>query len=693
MMLRPCENHCENHMVHPTTSVTVRSSRDFMGFLLQARGAGGPEGGSRLGMSGSWSLTPPGTHTLGCFSPGDSLTHSDKQLKRNLSFVWRAPDHPLGDIQFYITVVQSYFIYWAGIKSPVVHDGNRSFQNSSDTIMSNRSRPLSELLEEEHPVPVFRVKTKASNITGSEMDSRPAATGSPQTDQKTDSYRGSARGITIDSNDLQLLSVMAEQPGVVSLNQYDPTSITFDTLISNNTLKTKTTTPSETIGSPSQTTNTPSQTTNTPSQTTNTPSQTTNTPSQTTNTPSQTIPTPSQTTTTPSQATITSSQTNITTPNQTNITPSQTNITTPSQTNITTPSQTNITTPSQTNITTPSQTTTTPSQTNITIPSQATITSSQTNITTPSQITTTPSQTNISTPNQTNITPSQTNITTPSQTNITTPSQTNTTPSQANITTPNQTNITTPNQTNITTPNQTNITTPNQTNITTPNQTNITTPSQTNTTPSQTNITTPSQTTTTPSQTNITIPSQTNITTPSQTNITTPSQTTTTPSQTNITIPSQTNITTPSQTNITTPSQTNITTPSQTNITTPSPESLPDPDLDPRPDPLKPKPSAPEREGKTPSTKPGNRSWELGMLLGSWAGLGLALVVAVRCVYQHWCGKQTELRLNTREREYERGERGLIHVQECGDLLRVRRIRENSFVLLAEYDVRTPAEL
>ena len=80
------------------------------------------------------------------------------------------------------------------------------------------------------------------------------------------------------------------------------------------------------------------------------------------------------------------------------------------------------------------------------------------------------------------------------------------------------------------------------------------------------------------------------------------------------------------------------------------------------------------------------------MLLGSWAGLGLALVVAVRCVYQHWCGKQTELRLNTREREYERGERGLIHVQECGDLVRVRRIRENSFVLLAEYDVRTPAE-
>ncbi|CAL8377793.1 unnamed protein product [Gadus morhua 'NCC'] len=372
-------------------TVTVRSSRDFMGFLLQARGAGGPEGGSRLGMSGSWSLTPPGTHTLGCFSPGDSLTHSDKQLKRNLSFVWRAPDHPLGDIQFYITVVQSYFIYWAGIKSPVVHDGNRSFQNSSDTIMSNRSRPLSELLEEEHPVPVFRAKTKASNITGIEMDSRPATTGSPQTDQKTESYRGSARGITIGSNDLQLLSVMAKQP--------EPAPA-----------------------------------------------------------PLRLLPHPLNPVLTPSSP----------------LDPDQRS------------------------------------------------------------------------PIQTQAFNSQNPLLPDSGGN-----------------------------------------------------------------------------------------------------------------------------------------------PSETRL---GPESLPDPDLEPRPDPLKPKPSAPEKEGKTPSTKPGNRSWELGMLLGSWAGLGLALVVAVRCVYQHWCGKQTELRLNTREREYERGERGLIHVQECGDLVRVRRIRENSFVLLAEYDVRTPAE-
>lgn len=97
-----------------------------MGFLLQARSVEGTGGRSRVRaragvgvkdrtgvgagvksarvgpvlVGGSWTLTPPGTHTLRCLSEGDTLTHSDKQLKRNLSFVWRAPDAPLGDIRF-----------------------------------------------------------------------------------------------------------------------------------------------------------------------------------------------------------------------------------------------------------------------------------------------------------------------------------------------------------------------------------------------------------------------------------------------------------------------------------------------------------------------------------------------------------------------------------------------------------------
>lgn len=107
---------------------------------------------------------------------------------------------------------------------------------------------------------------------------------------------------------------------------------------------------------------------------------------------------------------------------------------------------------------------------------------------------------------------------------------------------------------------------------------------------------------------------------------------------------------------------------------------------------IKPKPASnpsatPDKEGKYPDIIPRHSAWELGMLLGCSAGLGMVLVVGIRYMYRQACGKQTEVTLNDRESEYGRRERGLLHVQECGDLVRVRRIRENSFVLLAEYDI------
>lgn len=97
--------------------------------------------------------------------------------------------------------------------------------------------------------------------------------------------------------------------------------------------------------------------------------------------------------------------------------------------------------------------------------------------------------------------------------------------------------------------------------------------------------------------------------------------------------------------------------------------------------------TTPDKEGKFPDIIPRHSAWELGMLLGCSVGLGMVLVVGLRYMYSQACGKRTEVTLNDREREYGRGERGLIHVQECGDLVRVQRIRDNSFVLLAEYDI------
>ncbi|KAM9263784.1 reelin domain-containing protein 1 [Cariama cristata] len=94
--------------------VTVRSTRDFMGFLLQARKVSNDE------IAGTFVFIPPGSKLLTCFEDGDTVTHSDKSLKRNLSFVWKSPDQPIGDIKFFISIVQSYFVYWAKIESAIV---------------------------------------------------------------------------------------------------------------------------------------------------------------------------------------------------------------------------------------------------------------------------------------------------------------------------------------------------------------------------------------------------------------------------------------------------------------------------------------------------------------------------------------------------------------------------------------------
>ncbi|XP_056104738.1 uncharacterized protein LOC130083755 [Rhinichthys klamathensis goyatoka] len=106
-----------------TLTVTVQSSRAFMGFLMQARSVLE----DRV-VGGKFTLHPPSTHTLSCLGTDDTVTHSDKTLKRNLSFSWRAPTQPSGDLRFYITLVQSYFVSWSRIRSPVVHDGTRSSQ-------------------------------------------------------------------------------------------------------------------------------------------------------------------------------------------------------------------------------------------------------------------------------------------------------------------------------------------------------------------------------------------------------------------------------------------------------------------------------------------------------------------------------------------------------------------------------------
>ncbi|XP_062055050.1 reelin domain-containing protein 1 [Lepus europaeus] len=115
--------------------VTVRSSRDFMGFLLQARRVSDHQ------VAGTFVFIPPRSRRMTCFEEADAVTHSDKSPKRNLSFVWKAPAQPVGDIRFLVSIVQSYFVYWARIESSIVSQHTQSGADSGDHVELRSKTP------------------------------------------------------------------------------------------------------------------------------------------------------------------------------------------------------------------------------------------------------------------------------------------------------------------------------------------------------------------------------------------------------------------------------------------------------------------------------------------------------------------------------------------------------------------------
>ncbi|XP_039395351.1 reelin domain-containing protein 1 [Mauremys reevesii] len=137
--------------------VTVRSTRDFMGFLLQARRVSNDQ------VAGTFVFIPPGSKLLTCFEDGDSVTHSDKSLKRNLSFVWKAPAQPIGDIKFFLSVVQSYFVYWVRIESAIV---SHRIQNRTPADSSKKSSPIM-------PTPLQKPTDPKVTVTASKGSATP----------------------------------------------------------------------------------------------------------------------------------------------------------------------------------------------------------------------------------------------------------------------------------------------------------------------------------------------------------------------------------------------------------------------------------------------------------------------------------------------------------------------------------------
>uniref|UniRef100_A0A8D2J5V7 Reeler domain containing 1 n=1 Tax=Varanus komodoensis TaxID=61221 RepID=A0A8D2J5V7_VARKO len=136
--------------------VTVRSTRDFMGFMLQARRVSNDQ------IAGTFVYIPPGSKLLTCFEDGDTVTHSDKSLKRNLSFVWKASDQPIGDIRFFLSVVQSYFVYWAKIGSSTLSQQMQNRTTTESTVDSSAIKPT-PLQEPSDPKEAFMASEGVSS--------------------------------------------------------------------------------------------------------------------------------------------------------------------------------------------------------------------------------------------------------------------------------------------------------------------------------------------------------------------------------------------------------------------------------------------------------------------------------------------------------------------------------------------------
>ncbi|XP_014860768.1 PREDICTED: mucin-5AC-like [Poecilia mexicana] len=770
-------------------TVTVRSSRDFMGFLLQARSVGGQRNGfaegpgirtERLGpllVGGSWIRSPPGTHTLRCLFEGDTVTHSDKQLKRNLSFVWRAPDMPKGDIRFHITVVQSYFVYWTGVESAVVRDRSPSAWRRSKTKMTdgestifavqetvtaqtaNRKATLasfsgrpSNIKNATEILKFLKVQTKDDHATLETNSSvtwttqtvaarRTLTSGSPQstTNESPGFLAGMTKGITTELFSYTTVFPLPSSPPdttyTVTTTQFPlasfstsnpPVPLQTDTWTKSNNLQIKsqelklknnpggkrykTFTAIPTQGPTVQTffsAHTPvSHTLTDPNKNKSRKSETSSSSEKLGgNVPSNSQMRVVKTEVTPSyqRSSFNSSRFHMAADLKSQTDTSQTSVGPTKQTSSpkktipnvhqTLPislqgenSQFDSTTESFRPFSQPlSQTTRVFSQPTVT-PQPVTVSSGGNDPT--------------SEGNTKTMAPVVGFVSSNTSSSF---SASNSSRSFASRRSENFTLVTS--ISSIHSPSRPSQNEPK----TTPNHSVPASPSPISIphhlTSAEYQTSTPPTSSSSPSASNYpTMPSSPTSISPTFSS-STPSFSVTSPSLRVSSSSFISPITSPkpeptSASHKTPNSETRLTSPAHRKVVHPNPKPYPNlrPNHDQEINPniqntdTKPKhPSdpadAPDKEGKYPDIVPRHSAWELGMLLGCSAGLGMVLVVGLRYVYRQACGRRTEVTLNDREREYGRGEQGLVHLQECGDLVRVRKIRENSFVLLAEYDI------
>ncbi|XP_075993287.1 putative ferric-chelate reductase 1 [Genypterus blacodes] len=121
-------SHSPYHLLTNTTTfspgdsiqVVLSGSSHFEGFLLQARDAANHISASAVG---TFSLTnPTRTQLLTCSNiQGSAVSHTSDHRQTEVVVIWTAPRDSPEVVQFLVTVVAHYNVFWSKLPGPVVH--------------------------------------------------------------------------------------------------------------------------------------------------------------------------------------------------------------------------------------------------------------------------------------------------------------------------------------------------------------------------------------------------------------------------------------------------------------------------------------------------------------------------------------------------------------------------------------------
>ncbi|XP_069367693.1 putative ferric-chelate reductase 1 [Paralichthys olivaceus] len=100
--------------------VILSGTPHFNGFLLQARDASSQGSAST---TGSFNLTNPHrTQLLTCNNQqGSAVSHTSEERLTEVVVVWNAPKDAPSEVQFFVTVLQHYNLFWVKLPGPIIY--------------------------------------------------------------------------------------------------------------------------------------------------------------------------------------------------------------------------------------------------------------------------------------------------------------------------------------------------------------------------------------------------------------------------------------------------------------------------------------------------------------------------------------------------------------------------------------------